>query len=122
MGTQSIYQGAVAVKTFLESLPELPMILTETRETPKKGAHLITDNYGGIRSIVEHLIKVHNLKKIAFLGGERCDGLITVTLYCAVFLLRLRARVCHLSRQRPHIPAPQASVAHCRPQPPAEAT
>ena len=71
VGTQSIYQGAVEVRTFLDSLPDLPMILTETTEMPKKGAHLITDNYGGIRSIVEHLIKVHNLTKIAFLGGPR---------------------------------------------------
>ncbi len=29
-------------------------------------------------------------KRTAFLGGERCDGFITVTLYCAVFMLLSR--------------------------------
>ena len=56
---------------------------------------------GGSWNIVQYLILAYwawsllsavcsPWKGIAFLGGERCDGFITITLYCASFLLLSR--------------------------------
>ncbi len=75
VGTLTIFQKAMTPERFIDSLPDVPMILTETRIMPKKGAYLIADNYSGMRSLVEHLIKVHNLTKIAYLGGPRSGNL-----------------------------------------------
>ncbi len=75
VGTLSIFQSAISPEQFIESLPDIPMVLTETRIMPKRGAYIITDNYGGIKSIVEHLINVHNLKKIAYLGGPKTGNI-----------------------------------------------
>ena len=75
VGTLTIFQKAMTPERFLQSLPDVPMILTETRIKPKKGAYLIADNYNGMHSLVEHLIKVHNLTKVAYLGGPKTGNL-----------------------------------------------
>ncbi|MBQ9438702.1 MAG: GGDEF domain-containing protein [Lachnospiraceae bacterium] len=80
----SIYQSSISNERLIASLPDIPMVLTETKKILKKGTYLIIDNYGAIHQIIEHLVKVHKLTKIAFLGGpakENVDAAERFTAY-----------------------------------------
>lgn len=76
IGTLSIYQSSITVDQFLSRMPDIPIILMENVTEVDNGIWLITDNYNGIASCVEHLITVHGLKKLVFLAGPygNCDG------------------------------------------------
>ena len=69
IGTLSIYQSHITVEEFLSRMPDIPIILIENNTEVRNGVWLITDNYNGIASCVEHLISVHGCRRLLFLAG-----------------------------------------------------
>ena len=72
IGTLVIYQEWITTEGLIDSLPDVPMILLENEIDAPDSIWVIADNYGGICSCVEHLIKEHGLKDILFITGP--DG------------------------------------------------
>ena len=66
-GTITNYHN-IPQEEFLSKLPDIPMVVMESDQQPKKGVFVISDNEKGIRDMVNHLIGMGR-KKILFLGG-----------------------------------------------------
>jgi len=66
-GTITNYHN-IPQEEFLSKLPDIPMVVIESDQQPKKGVFVISDNEKGIRDMVNHLIGMGR-KKILFLGG-----------------------------------------------------
>lgn len=67
--TISGVRNPLPLEEFLDRLPRVPTILLEV-EVEKPNCTCITvDNYGGMRSCVEHLIEVHGCRKILYVSG-----------------------------------------------------
>ena len=54
---------------FYKNLNGIPCVIISDSVDPDKGVSVRTDNFGGIYSCVEHLIKKHGLKKILYISG-----------------------------------------------------
>ncbi|MBQ7565334.1 MAG: GGDEF domain-containing protein [Lachnospiraceae bacterium] len=76
IGTLSIYQSSISVEDFLNRMPDIPIVQLENDIQVKNGIWLITDNYEGMSSCVEHLITEHGLRKLVFIAGPygNCDS------------------------------------------------
>lgn len=71
-GTLGVYLNDNDLDKFASKFNSVPVvILTETTNLPNCH-HLISNNYQGIRQIMEHLIRDHKYKKILFVSGP--DG------------------------------------------------
>jgi len=62
---------------FLNRFKGIPHILLEDREDVEKPSYIMSDNYGGMCSCMEHLIIDHGYKKLIYLGGpeENTDAI-----------------------------------------------
>lgn len=56
---------------FVDKFEGIPYVVVEDRDIRKKGSSVQTDNYKGMRVLVEHLVNVHDYKRFAFLGGPK---------------------------------------------------
>ena len=72
-GSLSYYYHNYDKKAFLESHAKVPYILIQDISDTEKVPYLISDNYAGMRSCMEHLVKDHGYKKIAFLSGPKVN-------------------------------------------------
>jgi diguanylate cyclase (GGDEF) domain len=72
-GSLSYYYHNYDKKAFLESHAKVPYILIQDTSDTEKVPYLISDNYVGMRSCMEHLVKDHGYKKIAFLSGPKVN-------------------------------------------------
>lgn len=59
----------IALEEFYEKLNGIPCVVISDKVDPKMGVSVRTDNYRGIYSCTEHLIKEHGLKNILHLAG-----------------------------------------------------
>ena len=53
----------------LQSLPDIPKIIISSNEG-KDAIHIRVDNYSSQKKMIEHIVKDHGCKKIAFLSGN----------------------------------------------------
>ncbi len=58
-------------KSFLQRFSGLPYVLMEDSAEDGRGSSVITDNYGGMRSLLEHLICRHGCRSITYLAGPK---------------------------------------------------
>lgn len=70
-GTLSIYQNEIPLEEFLQNTADIPKILLETDYKDENCICLIADNTQGLASCVEHLITVHGMTRIGYLGGPK---------------------------------------------------
>ncbi len=71
---------------FLKSHAKVPHILIQDVSEEEDVPYLISDNYAGMRSCMEHMTKDHGYKKIAFLSGPKVnlEANERLTAYCDV--------------------------------------
>lgn len=68
-GTLCIFLEHEDKRQFFKKFEHIPYIVLEEYEENKKASFFISDNYGSMTEIVEHLINVHNYRKIVYLSG-----------------------------------------------------
>ncbi|MBO5371229.1 MAG: GGDEF domain-containing protein [Lachnospiraceae bacterium] len=72
-GSISYYYHNYNREAFLEKFAKVPYIIIQDIDEEKKIPYLLPDNYNAMRSCVEHLVKDHGYKKIAFLCGPKVN-------------------------------------------------
>lgn len=70
-GTISMFMENVDKAKFLEKFSSIPYILLLDRDESNRGSSLMSNNYEGMRRLVEHLVLIHKYKKFAYLGGPQ---------------------------------------------------
>lgn len=73
---------------FLKRFSGIPYVIIEERDESRNGSSIISDNYNGMYSVVEHLIKKHHCKRFTFLAGP--EGNTDATERKTAFLDALR--------------------------------
>jgi len=68
-GTVSAIPNPMGIHEFLARVPQVPVILLENETELENVIHITVDNYRGMKHCIEHLILVHNAKKILFVSG-----------------------------------------------------
>ncbi|MBQ2406940.1 MAG: LacI family DNA-binding transcriptional regulator, partial [Lachnospiraceae bacterium] len=68
-GSLKIFKSIENGKEFLEKFSSVPLVMMEDIPEDDNTSYLITDSYNGMYQCVEHLVKVHGYKRIAFLGA-----------------------------------------------------
>lgn len=68
-GTISMFLDNPNKKEFLDKFSSIPYVLLLDRDDTGKASSIISNNYEGMYLVTEHLIKEHNYKKFAYLGG-----------------------------------------------------
>jgi len=68
-GSLGIFLEDKNKETFIEKFRTIPYVLVEERDEKHLGSSIISDNYKGMYQIVEHLITVHDCKKLCFVSG-----------------------------------------------------
>lgn len=68
-GTLCIFLNENNRETFLERYSHIPRVILEDRIQDKNATYIISDNYDGMKRIINHLIEDHNYKKILFVSG-----------------------------------------------------
>ena len=71
-GTLNIFLQHCDLNNFLNRFAGVPYVVLEEAgpESPKDNeVYYITNNYGGMSEVIEHLITVHGFRKIAFIAG-----------------------------------------------------
>lgn len=68
-GTISIYHGGGSVSAFLSRMPKVPCIILENDSRIDGTVYIMVDNYRGMRQVVEHLIREHGCRRIAYVSG-----------------------------------------------------
>jgi len=68
-GTICIFFSQKEQDEFLSKFKGIPNVVLEYRDDNSDETYIITDNYGGMYDIIEHLALVHGYKKILFLAG-----------------------------------------------------
>lgn len=71
MGGLTNAEDSTSVEEFIAHLPKVPVILLENDTELPGVTHILIDNYRGIYSVVEHLIRDHGYRRIAHLAGPR---------------------------------------------------
>ena len=54
---------------FMDKFKNIPYVLVEERDEQNIGSSIISDNYKGMYRIVEHLVTVHQCRKLCFVSG-----------------------------------------------------
>lgn len=72
-GSISYYYHNYDKKAFLKSHAKVPHILIQDTSEEEEVPYLVSDNYVGMRSCMEHLMKDHGYRKIAFLSGPEVN-------------------------------------------------
>lgn len=65
-GTIGVHLSVNDKALFLKKFSKIPYIVLEDED---EGNYIISDNYQGMKTIVEHLVVEHKYKKIAFISG-----------------------------------------------------
>ncbi len=71
-GSLSIFLEDNDSSHFLDRFRDIPYVILEERDKKHIGSSIISDNYNGLYQIVEHLVSVHNCRKLLFVSGP--DG------------------------------------------------
>lgn len=58
-------------KTFLRRFAGIPYVLVEDRSEDGEGSSVITDNYGGMYRVAEHLVRDHGCRSLTYLAGPK---------------------------------------------------
>ena len=72
-GSLCIFLEQADRQKFLSRFNGIPYVIVEDRDDSFKGSAIISDNYNGMYEIVDHLISVHNIKKLVMLGGPKSN-------------------------------------------------
>ena len=72
-GSLCIFLEQADRQKFLSRFNGIPYVIVEDRDDSLKGSAIISDNYNGMYEIVDHLISVHNIKKLVMLGGPKSN-------------------------------------------------
>lgn len=70
-GTLCIYLNELERASFLPKFKNIPLIILEKNEKDSPHSFIMTDNYGSMYTIVEHLITVHGYKNILHVSGPK---------------------------------------------------
>lgn len=65
----SVFNSEQERRSFLEQFADIPYLVVDDKLADGRVPHFETDNYGGMKSCVEHLITDHGYNNIAFLSG-----------------------------------------------------
>ncbi|MCI2048871.1 MAG: GGDEF domain-containing protein [Lachnospiraceae bacterium] len=68
-GSLCIFLERPDLSRFLKDFEGIPTVLLEDRDSSGRCSSVITDNYGGMRAEVEHLIGVHGCRNFLYLAG-----------------------------------------------------
>ena len=71
MGSLTNSDEASSVKNFLSHFPGVPIIMLENDTQYPGVTHVLIDNYAGMYTAVEHLIRDHGCRRIAHLAGPQ---------------------------------------------------
>ena len=70
-GTLCIYLDRDDREAFASKFRSVPLVILEEYDEEAPDSFLISDNYGSMYTIVEHLVFVHGYKKILYLSGPK---------------------------------------------------
>ena len=70
-GTISAVRDAIPLQQLLKLLPRIPIILLEDESEIPCGLSITVDNYVGMYSCVEHLIRCHGCRELLYLSGPK---------------------------------------------------
>lgn len=77
-GSLGMFLNEAEQKDFLRKFGDIPRVILEERYQSTHATAIITDNYHGMYSIAEHLIRDHGYRDITYLAGSkrkyRCRG------------------------------------------------
>lgn len=68
-GSLAAFNKKVDKQQFLKQFSDIPCLMIEDDSMNENVPSLTSDNYGGMKACVEHLLDDHGLRKIVFLGG-----------------------------------------------------
>lgn len=68
-GSLSLFLNKKEQKKFLEKFNNIPKVILEDRYTNPGTTSIISDNYNGMYTLVEHLIKDHGYRSFTYLAG-----------------------------------------------------
>ncbi len=82
-GTISAVPSPLSQESLLKRLPKVPFIMVEDDKELPGGTFIVVDNYGGMKSCVEHLITEHGAKKIVYVSGPHNvpDSIVRLNAY-----------------------------------------
>ncbi len=70
-GTLCIYLDQDDREAFASKFRSVPLVILEEYDEESRDSFLISDNYGSMYTIVDHLLTVHGYKKILYLSGPK---------------------------------------------------
>ena len=70
-GTLCIYLDKEDRETFASKYRSVPMVILEEYDEDSDDSFIISDNYGSMYKIVDHLLSDHGYKKIVYLSGPK---------------------------------------------------
>ncbi len=70
-GSLSTFHNTQDKQKFLDAYADIPYLLLEDKPDSNDAPYLIADNYNGMYTCIEHLIRDHGYTKIAFLSGPK---------------------------------------------------
>ena len=68
-GNMNIAAGIENKLLYMEKFSHVPCVVLQDEVKPKRGFNIISDNYGGMKHIVDHLIEFHEFENIVLLCG-----------------------------------------------------
>lgn len=68
-GSLSLFLNKKEQKNFLKKFNNIPKVILEDRYTNPRTTSIISDNYNGMYTLVEHLIKDHGYRSFTYLAG-----------------------------------------------------
>lgn len=68
-GSLCIFLEEKSQEAFLQKYEGIPYVLLEDKDESGKGTSIIADNYSGMYSVVEHLVRDHGYREFTFLAG-----------------------------------------------------
>ncbi len=68
-GSIAAFNTRVDKQKFLKRFADIPCLMIEDDSMDERVPSLVSDNYGGMKACVEHLLDDHGLRKVVFLGG-----------------------------------------------------
>ncbi|MCR5145570.1 MAG: GGDEF domain-containing protein [Lachnospiraceae bacterium] len=72
-GSMTGFRYVRSKEEYYQMFGGIPCIMIEDMPGDEKVPYLISDNYGGMRAIVEHLVEHHGYKKIVFMAGPELN-------------------------------------------------
>jgi len=66
-----VFESVGEKQTFLEQFSDIPYLIVGDKSEDENVPYLVVDNYNGMKGCVEHLIKEHGYRQIAYLSGPK---------------------------------------------------